>query len=258
MAWHVFAESSRLAYADRDMYIGDPDFVKVPVKGLLDAAYLKKRSALISAATTIADPMPGMPAGAPPRIKAPYKDDPGTSDLAVVDGDGNVVQVTTTVNGYFGNGVPVDGIMLNNELPDFDFIPEKDGYLTVNRVEGGKRPRSSMSPTIVYDASGQPVLAIGAAGGSTIIAQVAKALVGVLDWEMDVGDAIALPQIYAPGDRVAIEAGSRLEDMTPALIAKGHTPTAAKLPLKANGIERKARGWIGGADPRSEGAVTGL
>jgi gamma-glutamyltranspeptidase/glutathione hydrolase len=137
-------------------------------------------------------------------------------------------------------------------------LPEVDGKPAPNRVQPGKRPRSSMSPTIVYDASGKPVLAIGAAGGSTIIAQVAKALIGVLDWDMDVEDAIALPQIYAPGDRVAIEAGSRLEAMVPALTAKGHAPTTAQLPLKANGVQRKPRGWIGGADPRSEGAVAGL
>src|SRR5690606_6927680 len=136
------------------------------------------------------------------------------------------------------------------ELTDFSMRPEVDGKPAPNRVEPGKRPRSSMAPTIVYDANGKVVLAIGAAGGSTIIAQVAKALVGVLDWEMDVGDAIALPQIYAPGDRVAIEAGSKLEAMAPALTAKGHTVSATRLPLKANGIERKRRGWIGAADPR--------
>ena len=129
--------------------------MSIPVKGLLDPAYLARRSALISAEPHAGDIEPGIPAGAPPRVRAPFKNDPGTSDLAVVDGKGNVVEVTTTINGYFGSGVAVDGFMINNELPDFDQVPVKDGYLVANRVEGGKRPRSSMSPIIVYGPDGK-------------------------------------------------------------------------------------------------------
>jgi gamma-glutamyltranspeptidase/glutathione hydrolase len=257
VAWHLFAESTRLAYADRDMYIGDPDFLQVPVAGLLDPAYLAERSALISPEHSMAKVDPGLPAGAPPRTRAPFKDDPGTSDLAVADRKGNVIQVTTTVNGYFGSGVPVSGIMLNNELPDFDMVPERDGYLVANRVEGGKRPRSSMSPTIVYGPDGKVRLAIGAAGGGTIIAQVAKALIGIIDWKLSAQDAIAMGLIYAPVRTGTIEQGTELEAMLPALRALGEDVQIAPLGLKANAIEHVGRGWVGAADPRSEGVAMG-
>lgn len=255
VAWHLFAESSRLAYADRDMYIGDPDFVQVPIAGLLAPAYLAERSALIAPDRSMVSVQPGTPAGAPPRTRAPFKDDPGTSDLAVVDSAGNVVQVTTTINGYFGSGVPVDGIMLNNEMPDFDAIPEKDGYLVANRVEGGKRPRSSMAPTIVYGPDGKVKLAIGAAGGATIIAQIAKALVGVIDWNLSAQDAIAMGLVYAPGKSATIEQGTELEPLLPALQALGEDVKIAPLGLKANAVEFTGGRWTGAADPRSEGVA---
>lgn len=255
VAWHLIAESERLAYADRDMYIGDPDFVQVPVKGLLDPAYIARRSALISTTGTMKSVEPGKPAGAPKRLRAPYKDDPGTSDLAVVDDAGNVVQVTTTVNGYFGSGVSVDGTMLNNELPDFDLIPSKGGYLVANRVEGGKRPRSSMAPTIVYGPDGKVRLAIGAAGGATIICQIAKALIGVIDWHMSAQDAIAMGLVFAPGKSGVIEQGTELEAMLPALQALGEDLKIAPLGLKANAVEYVGGRWVGAADPRSEGVA---
>ena len=257
VAWHLIAESERLAYADRDMYIGDPDYVRVPVKGLLDPAYIARRSALIAPDRTMASIDPGKPAGAPKRIRAPFKDDPGTSDLAVVDDAGNVVQVTTTVNGYFGSGVSVDGIVLNNELPDFDMIPTRDGYLVANRVEGGKRPRSSMAPTIVYGPDGKVRLAIGAAGGATIICQIAKALIGVIDWHMSAQDAIAMGLVFAPGKTGVIEEGTELEAMLPALQALGENLKIAPLGLKANAVEYLDGRWVGAADPRSEGVAIG-
>lgn len=255
VAWHLFAESSRLAYADRGQYIADPDFISVPVKGLLDPSYLAARSALISPEATLGLVEPGKPAGAPPRIKVAFRDDPGTSDLAVADGRGEVVQVTTTINGYFGSGVASDGLMLNNELPDFDAVPEKDGALVANRVEGGKRPRSSMAPTIAFDPSGRPRLAIGAAGGATIIAQVAKALIGVIDWKMTAQDAIAMGLIFAPTTGGTIEQGSELEAMAPALARLGETLRIAPLGLKANAVEFTGGQWRGAADPRSEGVA---
>jgi gamma-glutamyltranspeptidase/glutathione hydrolase len=256
VAWHLLAESERLAYADRDMYIADPDFVAVPVAGLLDPAYLASRSALIHEDRSLAAIEPGKPAGAPVRQRAPFKDDPGTTDLAVADGHGEVVSVTTTINGYFGSGIAVDGYMLNNELPDFDAAPAKDGYLVVNRVEGGKRPRSSMAPTIVYGPDGKVRLAIGAAGGSTIICQVAKALIGVLDWNMSAQDAIAMGLVFAPGSTGGvIEQGSELEPLLPQLTRLGETLKIAPLGLKANAIEYVAGRWVGAADPRSEGVA---
>jgi len=255
VAWHLFAESSRLAYADRDMYVADPDYVQVPIAGLLDAKYIAKRSALISPDHSLATIAPGMPAGAPRRIRAPLSEVPGTSDLATADAAGNVVEVTTTIDGYFGSGISVDGVWLNNELTDFDIVPEKDGYLVANRVKGGKRPRSSMSPTIVYGPDGTVRLAIGAAGGSTIIAQVAKAIIGVIDWKLSAQDAIATGLLYAPGKSAVAEAGTELEAMVPALQALGEDVKVGPLGLKANAIERVGGAWVGAADPRSEGVA---
>ncbi len=255
VAWHLFAESERLAYADRDLYLGDADHVAVPVEGLLDPAYLAARSALISPDRTMAEVAPGTPPGAPPRVRAPSSEVPGTSDLVATDGRGNVVEVTTTIEGYFGSGLSVEGNMLNNELTDFDIVPERDGYLVANRVQGGKRPRSSMSPTIVYGPDGNVRVALGAAGGSTIIAQVAKALVAVLDWHMSAQDAIGLGLLYAPGPGGVAEKGTQLEPMIPALQALGERLQVAPLGLKANAIERVGGRWAGGADPRSEGVA---
>jgi gamma-glutamyltranspeptidase/glutathione hydrolase len=253
VSWHLFTESSRLAYADRDLYIGDPDYVSVPVAGLLDPSYLRQRSALISADKALGSYQPGTPPAARARVRVAAAETPGTTSLAVADGRGNVVHVTTTVEGVFGSGLSVDGTILNNELTDFDLAPEKNGYLVANRVEGGKRPRSSMAPTIVYNPDGSVRLTIGAAGGPTIIAQIAKALVGVLDWGLSAQDAIAMGLIFAPGDTAVLEAGTELEAMVPALRARGQKLIVAPLGLKANAVERVGGRWIGAADPRSEG-----
>ena len=254
-AWHLFAESSRLAYADRDLYLGDADHVSVPVAGLLDPTYLASRSALISPDTTMTTVAAGTPPGAPPRTLAPNADVPGTTDLVVVDRRGNVAEVTTTIESPFGSGLSVFGTMLNNQLTDFDFVPAKNGYLVANRVEGGKRPRSSMSPTIVYGPDGKVRIAIGAAGGSTIIAQVAKALVAVLDWKLPAQDAIGLGLLYAPNRNAVAERGTQLDVMIPQLQALGETVVSAPLGLKANAIERVRGQWVGAADPRSEGVA---
>jgi gamma-glutamyltranspeptidase/glutathione hydrolase len=257
VAWHLFAESARLAYADRNLYVGDPDYVRVPVKGLLDAGYLATRSALIAPDRTMASVAAGTPPGALARTPAPVSEVAGTTDLAVADRDGNVVEVTTTVEGPFGSGLVVDGTVLNNQLTDFDIVPVDAGYLVANRVEGGKRPRSSMAPTIVYDARGRVRLAVGAAGGSTIIAQIAKALIGVLDWNLSAQDAIALGLVYAPGPVATLEAGTAAAAMQPALAALGERTEIAPLGLKANAIEWRDGRWVGAADPRSEGVAIG-
>jgi gamma-glutamyltranspeptidase / glutathione hydrolase len=255
VAWHLFAQSSRLAYADRDLYIADPDFVRVPTAGLLDPAYLAGRSALISPDRSIAAVAAATPPGAPPRKRAEPAEVAGTTSLAVADGRGNVVHVTTTVEGVFGSGLSVDGAILNNQLTDFDLPPEKNGYLVANRVEGGKRPRSSMSPTILYGPDGQVRLSIGAAGGPTIIAQIAKALIGVIDWKLSAQDAIALGLIFAPGETAYAEAGTQLDAMLPALRGLGEKIVSTPLGLKANAVERVSGRWVGAADPRSEGVA---
>jgi gamma-glutamyltranspeptidase/glutathione hydrolase len=177
----------------------------------------------------------------------------GTSHFVAVDSAGNVASYTSTIESVFGSGLTVNGHFLNNELTDFNFTPEVNGAPTANRVEGGKRPRSSMSPTIVYGPDGRVRIAIGAAGGTTIIAQVAKALIGVIDWDLTAQQAIALPQIMGLGDRVSIERGTRLEAMVPALQALGQRTVIVEPGYKANAIERVNGRWVGAADPRSEG-----
>ena len=258
VAWHLFGESQRLAYADREKWIGDPGFVAVPTKGLADPAYLAARSALIGAGERMAKAEAGMPAGAPTaRVTAADTEVAGTTNFAVADAAGNITTWTSTVEKTFGSGLVAGGFVLNNELTDFNFAPEDQGALTANHVQPGKRPRSAMSPTMVYDAAGKPILAIGAAGGVTIIAQVTKAIIGVLDWGLPVEAAIALPQLIAIGDRFAVEKGTMLEAMIPAFIGMGHKPVATALPLKLNGVQRVAGGWRGGADARSEGRPAG-
>ncbi|WP_303782147.1 gamma-glutamyltransferase [Sandarakinorhabdus limnophila] len=258
VSWHLFGESQRLAYADREKWIGDPGFVAVPTKGLADPAYLGARSALINAGDRMAKAEAGMPAGAPTaRVNAADNEVAGTTNFAVADSAGNITTWTSTVEKTFGSGLVAEGFVLNNELTDFNFAPEDQGKLTANHVQPGKRPRSAMSPTIVYDASGKAILAIGAAGGVTIIAQVTKAIIGVLDWGLPVEEAIALPQLIAIGDRFAVEKGTKLETMIPAFTAMGHKPVATALPLKLNGVQRVAGGWRGGADARGEGRPAG-
>jgi gamma-glutamyltranspeptidase/glutathione hydrolase len=258
-SWHLFAESMRLAYADRDKYLGDSDFVQVPVAGLTDPAYLASRSALISPDSTIASASAGVPAGAPApcAVTTPER---GTSHFVAVDRWGNVASETSTIESAFGSGLIVNGYFLNNELTDFSFVPDKDGCPVANRVEGGKRPRSSMSPAIVYGPDGKVRLAVGAAGGATIIAQVAKAIMGVIDWNLPAQQALALPTLFAPGgDTVYLERGTYLEAMAPRLRELGHAKVTLIPPgtFKANAIEWRDGRWQGAADPRSEGAAVG-
>jgi len=257
VSWHLIAESQRLAYADRARWLGDGDFVTVPVKGLLDPDYLARRSALIDPTRTIADAQAGVPPGAEKLSRAAGEPGPefGTSHFVAIDRQGRAVTYTSTVESAFGSGLVVGGYFLNNELTDFDFEPERDGRPAANRVEGGKRPRSSMSPSLVFAPDGKLRLAVGAAGGVTIPAQVAKAIIGVIDWKLTAQEAIALPVIYAPtGPTVFVEKGSFTEPMIPALVAQGHADVRPRpASFKANAIEIDGATLTGGADPRSEG-----
>jgi len=256
-SWHLFIESMRLAYADRDRYLGDADLVKVPVAGLTDPQYLAGRSALISPDRTMASVSAGRPAGAPQLASALEQPEHGTSHFVVTDSYGDVASLTSTIESSYGSGLMVNGYYLNNELTDFNFVPDRDGVPTANRVEAGKRPRSSMSPTIVFAPDGRVRLAIGAAGGSTIITQVAKAIVGVIDWDLSAQEAIALPLVFAPGGTtVFVERGGALDPIIPALRALGHSDIrVGELYLKANAVEWKDGRWVGAADPRSEGVA---
>lgn len=255
LSQHLLAESQRLAFADREAFGADADFATVPTEGLLAPEYIAARSALIRLDRAMADVSAGSPRGMAPRNRQRLADVPGTSHMSAADRAGNLASLTSTIEGPFGSGLVAAGIVLNNELTDFDLNPSRpDGTQSPNAVEPGKRPRSSMAPTIVYDAKGKPIASFGAAGGATIIAQVAKALIAHLDWGLPIEDSLAFPQILADRRGLRYEQGSRLEGQAAALMALGHKDVrAAPLPLKANAIARMGTGWRGAADPRSEG-----
>lgn len=255
-SWHLIAESMRLAYADREAYLADPEYSTVPVRGLMDAAYLADRSTLIARDRAAPKVAAGTPPGAMLTASVPDGEVAGTSHIVAADAAGNVATMTSTIEAIWGSGVTADGMFLNNEMTDFGIVPTRaDGRPVPNRVEGGKRPRSSMAPTIVYAPDGSVRLALGAAGGPTIIMQVAKAIIGVIDWGRTAQQAIALPTITIAGDGIAVERGTALEAMAPALAARGHRVEIRDPSFKANAIERVGNRWIGAADPRSEGVA---
>ncbi len=253
-SWHVIGEAMQLAYADRDTWLGDPAFVSVPVSGMIDKAYLKQRSALIRVNKALNDYKPGTPKGAQPRTASLPQPESGTSHFVAVDREGDIAAWTSTIESFFGSQLIANGVILNNELTDFSFTPEKNGAPVANRVEPGKRPLSSMSPTIVYDARGTPVFTVGAAGGKTIIMQVAKALIAHFDWGLSAKDSIAQGLIFFNGDGLVLEQGTALEAMKAPLEKLGHRVSVSRMGLKANAAERLPDGhWVGAADPRSPG-----
>lgn len=259
-AWHLIAESERLAYADRARYAADADFVPVPVAGMVDPAYLRTRSALIDPARAMERAVAGAPPGSERTAWADPEpaDEFGTSHFSVIDRAGNAVSYTSTIESSFGSGLMVGGYYLNNELTDFDMAPTRDGRQVANRVQGGKRPRSSMSPTLVFGPDGRLRLSVGAAGGATIPAQVIRAVIGTIDWSLGPQEALALPVLVPFGETLFVERGSALEAMIPAFQALGHRQVVARgLPLKANLIAVTPAGLVGAADPRSEGRAVG-
>jgi gamma-glutamyltranspeptidase/glutathione hydrolase len=264
MAAHLFAEAGKLAYADRGRYMGDSDFVAVPERALIDRDYLARRSRLISPERAMVKGVAGEPEGM--KLSESGEDTaldlPSTSHLVAVDRRGNAVSMTTTIEAEFGSRLMVHGFLLNNELTDFSFAPEQDGKPVANRVEGGKRPRSSMAPTIVFDKEGKVHLLIGSPGGSAIINYIAKTLIGVLDWGLDVQQAIALPNMGSRniGGATELENGPKAAALAEALQAMGHQVKVIDLPSGLHGVQRvsgRRAGWVGGADPRREGIVKG-
>ncbi len=258
-AVHLVAEAEKLAYADRDRYLADPDFISVPA-GLTDPSYLGERRKLINPDSAMAKPKPGDPPG---QIKGAFGHDAtleraGTSHISIIDGDGNVVSMTTTIEGVFGSGVMAAGFLLNNELTDFSFKPtDAEGQPIANRVEGGKRPRSTMTPTIVFDAGGKPFAALGSPGGGRIIFYVAKALISLIDWKLDAQAASALTNFGSMGGAVEIESGWQAILLGLRLKTYGHT---IKPDLMTSGVHivlHRNGGLEGGADPRREGAALG-
>jgi gamma-glutamyltranspeptidase/glutathione hydrolase len=258
-AVHLFSEAGRLAYADRDAYVADPDFVRVPVAAMLDRAYLAARSALIKPQVSMGRASPGQPAGAAASNWAPDETSElaATSHLSVVDAAGNAVAMTTTIESQFGSRIMVRGFLLNNQMTDFSFAPADNGRPVANRVEGGKRPRSSMAPTLVFGRDGALKMVVGSPGGNSIINYVAKTLVGVLDWKRDIQQAAALPNMGSRNRATELERGSTLADLAPALRAMGHEVQIGDAASGVHGIVIGPDGLSGGADPRREGSALG-
>jgi len=238
-AVHLFAEAGKLAYADRARYGADADFVPVPVARLLSGDYLEKRAKLITERA--------MPLAPPGDTEAS-----GTSHLSIADADGNVVSMTTTIESSFGSRVMARGFHLNNQLTDFDFVPGG-----ANEVAGGKRPRSSMAPTIVFDAAGRVRMALGSPGGPWIINYVAKTLVAALEWGLDAQAAIDVPNFGNRNGATLLEQGVAPPALAEALKARGHETQLAPLVSGVHAIERVPDGWRGGADARREGVALG-
>lgn len=260
---HFVSEAERLAFADRDVYMADPDFFR-PTEGLLDAEYLHRRSLLISTSQSLVVAPPGDPARREARARElawghdAAAEFPSTSDIAIVDREGNAVSMTTTIEDGFGSRLMTEGgFLLNNELTDFSFVPVEDGKPVANRVEPGKRPRSSMAPTIVYDRKGRIYALAGSAGGSLIIGHVVKSLLGMIDWNLDPQAAIALPNFGSRNGPTELEQGTRIVALQSKLRALGHETRVMDDTSGAQAIARTRTGWIGGADPRREGVAMG-
>ena len=265
-AIHLIAEASRLAFADRVRYLADPAYVAVPTAGLLSADYLAERRKLISPARAMGPARPGNP----PRLPVPaqaFADgggyiEQGTSHMAIVDRDGNAVTFTTTIEAPFGAQMMVRGFVLNNELTDFTAQPVIDGRLVANAVEPGKRPRSSMSPTFVLDRDRRLVAAVGSAGGARIIGDTLQTLIGILDWNLPIQDAIDLPRLTMLGGPVEIEDRVPLAGLAEGLRAMGHEVQVRRhegglAGISRAGISRAGSGWQGGADKRRDGIAKG-
>ncbi len=252
-AWHLFAESQRLAYADRELYIADSDFVPVPVAGLIDPGYIAQRSALIAPDRRMATVAPGKPAGTVTAF-ADGDEGPesGTSHFSAVDSAGTMVSYTSTVESGFGSGLMAHGFYLNNELTDFSRTPTVNGRPVANRVEGGKRPRSSMAPMVVWDPDGRPLMVVGAAGGPTIPVQTARSIIGVIDFGLDADAALAMPFLMATGNSLVLEQGTWLDRAGDAFRALGHTVVVRPASVKANAVLRRGGTWQSARDPRLE------
>ncbi len=244
---HLIAEASRLAFADRNRYIGDPAFIDVPTAKLVSPSYIDKRRKLISLDKSMGKAAPGDPS---------YPEH-GTSHITIVDRWGNAVSFTTTIEQAFGAQMVVEGFILNNELTDFSAVPEIDGRPVANRVQPGKRPRSSMSPTFVLGKDRGLVVAVGSAGGARIIGDTLQALIGMLDWNLSPHDALALPRLLNMNGPTILEDVPALEAQADALRALGHEVQVGRLEGGLTAIRRAGDGWEGAADPRRDGIAKG-
>lgn len=258
LAVHLVAEAERLAYADRAQYLADSDYVAVPVKALTDPTYLATRAGQIGD-YSMQRARPGQPQGADLALapdRSPLR--VSTSHLSAVDDRGQALAMTTSVEAAFGAHLMVKGFLLNNHLTDFSFIPQEQGKPVANRVQPGKRPLSSMAPTLVFaQASGELVASLGSPGGSQIIGYVNKALIGLLDWQLDPQQAAGLPNFGSRNADTEVEAGLASPALIRQLAAWGHVVTPLTMTSGMQIIHRSGDGWLGGADPRREGVALG-
>jgi gamma-glutamyltranspeptidase/glutathione hydrolase len=258
-ALRLIGDASRLAFADRGRYMADPDFVPVPTRGLLDRNYLKSRSELLKGEAALDAVKPGNP---PSDTALLFGDDesielPSTSHFSIVDQYGNALSMTTTIENAFGSRLMTGGgFLLNNEMTDFSFRPRRDGVPIANRVEPGKRPRSSMAPTIILK-DGKPVLVIGSPGGSRIIGYVAQAIIAHIDWGMNVQEAVSMPHFVNRFGGFDLESGTGAESFEESLSALGYQVKIRDLNSGLHAIAIKDQNLTGGADPRREGIALG-
>lgn len=255
-AWRLFAEASRLAFADRGLYMADSDFIEMP-EGLLDPGYMTARGALISP-DMAGEAKPGQPPWKEGALRGRDQslDRAGTSHIIVRDSAGNLISMTTTIETGFGSRLMANGYLLNNELTDFSFAPEADGAAVANRVEPGKRPRSSMAPTIAF-RDDEPALALGSPGGGRIISYVAASLVGLIDWGMSPAEAASMGHVTAAGGNVDLEEATEAAALEADFTAYGLKPRVRNLNSGLGILALTPKGLIGAADPRREGVALG-
>lgn len=260
-AVHVISEAIRLAFADRGKYSADPNFVKVPIKSLLDKEYLKERSFLINVDAALINVAPGKFSDLSIDKKlaiSPNKyEPPSTTHISIIDKEGNAVSLTSSIEYSFGSGITVAGFLLNNQLTDFAFQSKKDGRLIANSIAGGKQPRSSMSPVFVFDKDNKLELILGSPGGARIISYVLKTIIAVLDWKIPVNDAVALPNFNKMFDKLEIEENSYLVDYQEALERIGHQVVIRDLTSGVHAIHITDNGIMAGVDGRREGNALG-
>ena len=254
---HLFTQSSRLAFADRNRYIADSSFVNVPTQGLIEKSYMAQRSALINIDKDMGTASAGTPAGALVQADDNAYELPSTSHISIVDEAGNAISMTTSVEMGFGSAVMVEGFILNNQLTDFSLDPKQNGQWVANRLEPGKRPRSSMAPMMVFDQDKALKLVIGSPGGSRIINYVAQTMIAILDWQLDPQTAISLPHLTNRNEVTTLEKGTDLVKLKPALEAKGHQVVIRDLNSGIHAIQLSKGKLLGGADPRREGTAVG-
>lgn len=254
---HLYTQASALSYADREKYIADSDFTNLPFAAMINTAYLQRRAQGINVDEKWHRARAGNPYAGTEIAMGTSMELPNTSHVSIVDKEGNAVSMTTSIEFMFGSGIMVGGFLLNNQLTDFSFSPTKNRFPVPNRVEPGKRPRSAMSPTMVFDEEGELEVVVGSPGGSRIVSYVAQTLIGMIDYGLNIQEAINLPKITNRNDYTALEKGTPIAELEEPLKALGHNVKVIDLNSGLHGIQFKSGKLIGGADPRREGIAVG-